>query len=193
MGKKEFTIELDTNQSSSARSLRQLVKQTIDGIFDLGEAQDGVDEDGRPYSDAYIEEAIRRAIEPIIRDVLLETLGIDRRWSRVVIKDDSPLGRVVCDRAMSHAKNVVDEFIATKGWPKLSASAMKAVEQHAKDALHEELQKRIVDLAVERAAQIPNETLLPIVDEVLFARYPILKKLEALNRLGTTTDAETQE
>lgn len=190
MSKPDFQIHLDTEQSSAARALRQLVKRTVEGIFELGEAEDGLDADGKPHADGYVEQAVTRALEPMIQRVLLDMLGVDNRWSRVEIKDDGALGKAVKRRAETHAEKIFDEFIETKGWPKLSASDTKALAQSAKDAMREELHRRIVTLATERAAQIPNETLLPLIDQVLFDKYPVLKALEAMNRLGAEDSSE---
>lgn len=193
MSKPNFEIRLDAEQSSAARALRQLVKRTIEGIFELGEAENGLDADGRPHADGYVERAVTRALEPMIQRVLLDVLGVDNRWSRVEIRGDSALGTAVKRRAETHAEKLVGEFIETKGWPKLSASDTKALAQSAKDAMREELHKRIVTLATERAAQIPNETLLPLVDQVLFDKYPVLKALEAMNRLGAEDSSKDSE
>jgi len=148
--------------------------------------------------DAWLREKLRLRLMSRIDEVLMDVIGIENNYGTMRLKNtaNAPFASLLSAKARDVAHDMVKKWadenpeivFKPAKMDEISAGYRRELEVATRMAISE----RIKRIAQERAESIRAEVLEAAVDEAMFDTYPVLRRMDALSRLGAKPEAEAE-
>jgi hypothetical protein len=146
--------------------------------------------------DAWLRKKIAERLLHHIDSIILDLIGIEMSFGAYRLKGGggSTLGQRLVEKAKAFAVELADKWVADNASSVPKEMKIEDLHRHYKYDLEKAtkaaIEARIVIIANERAEHIRTDVLEAAVDKAMFDSYPILRRMEAAERLGAKTEAE---
>lgn len=145
--------------------------------------------------DAWLRRRISERLTNKIDAVLLELVGIEQSFGgslRLKRSGETAFGARLAEKAKAMATEVADKWVADNASLALKEMEIDDLLYRFRHELEAATKKAIADriaiIAKERAAHVHSSVLEAAVDKAMFDAYPILRRMDAAERLGAKTE-----
>jgi hypothetical protein len=162
------------------------------------EPKSGLPDDPKSL-DRWMRRAITERLLGKLDQIMLDLVGIESSYGGYRLKsgNGTALGTRLADKAKAIAVEVADKWVADHGSAPIKELEREDMVRHFKyeleSATKKAIEARIATIAQQRAAHIRTEVLEAAVDRAMFEAYPILRRMDAAERLGAKTETEAAE
>lgn len=152
----------------------------------------------QPELDEWLRRKIADRLMSKIDATLLSLIGIEQDFGGAFRMKSgfTPLGSRLADRAKAIAVELVDKWLEKHEQGVVKSVSLEGVERNFKYELDTATKKavanRIAAIAKQRAENIRIEVLEEAVDRAMFNAFPVLRCMEAAERLGAKNEPEAR-
>jgi hypothetical protein len=148
--------------------------------------------------DRWLRQTITARLLHKLDAVMLDLIGIETGYGQWRLKSGgSTLGKRFSEKAQAMAVEIADKWLDDNANKPATEMKLDDVSRHYRYELEAATKKaieaRIAVIAKERADHIRLEVLEAAVDRAMFEAYPILRRMDAAERLGAKTETEAAE
>lgn len=148
-----------------------------------------------PDLDAWLRKKIAERLLGRIDTVLMDLIGIETSFGSYRLKSGgTALGTRLAEKAKALAVELADKWVVENAGSVVKEMKLEEMWRHYKYELEKAtkaaIEARIAVIAKERAEHVRTEVLEAAVDRAMFDSYPILRRMEAAERLGAKTESD---